>query len=92
MEIYEKFEGEEDLGFSSSLIRQEEFTQNPFETRAIFTLADFLKSLGPNEYYDIAQKLYNEWDSSTSSTGPLNDVAIKLRRFVRIADKHALIR
>jgi len=25
-----------------------------FETRAIFTLADFLKSLSANEYYDIA--------------------------------------
>ena len=28
--------------------------QDPFETRAIFTTADFLKCLGPNEYYDIA--------------------------------------
>ena len=25
-----------------------------FETRAIFTLADFFKSLGPNEFYDIS--------------------------------------
>jgi hypothetical protein len=26
----------------------------PFETKAIFTLADFLKQLQANEYYDIA--------------------------------------
>ena len=26
----------------------------------IFTLADFLKSLNPNEYYDIAQKLWEK--------------------------------
>lgn len=32
-----------------------------FETKAIFTLADFLKSLSANEYYDIAQKIYNHW-------------------------------
>jgi hypothetical protein len=31
---------------------------DPFETRAIFTLADFLKGLGPNEYYDIASKIF----------------------------------
>lgn len=33
----------------------------PFETKAIFTLADFLKQLEANEYYDIAQKFYTEW-------------------------------
>ena len=33
-----------------------------FETKAIFTLADFLKSLTANEYYDIASKLYNDWN------------------------------
>ncbi len=33
----------------------------PFETKAIFTLADFLKQLQANEYYDIAQKFYSEW-------------------------------
>lgn len=32
-----------------------------FETKAIFSLADFLKSLSANEYYDIAQKLYNDF-------------------------------
>ena len=33
----------------------------PFETMAIFSLADFLKQLEANEQYDIAQKLYSEW-------------------------------
>ena len=33
----------------------------PFETKAIFALADFLKQLQANEYYDIAQKLYSQW-------------------------------
>lgn len=33
----------------------------PFETKAIFTLADFLKQLQANEYYDIAQKFYSDW-------------------------------
>jgi len=32
-----------------------------FETKAIFSLADFLKGLSANEYYDIAQKLYSDW-------------------------------
>jgi hypothetical protein len=32
-----------------------------FETKAIFSLADFLKSLSANEYYDIAQKLFNDF-------------------------------
>ncbi len=32
-----------------------------FETRAIFSLADYLKSLSPNEYYDIASRIYSEW-------------------------------
>ena len=29
-------------------------SQTAFETNAIFSLADFLKSLSANEYYDIA--------------------------------------
>ncbi len=33
----------------------------PFETKAIFTLADFLKQLHANEYYDIAQRFYSDW-------------------------------
>ena len=40
---------------------------DPFETRAIFTLADFFKSLGPNEYYDIAQKTYINWEQNSKS-------------------------
>lgn len=32
-----------------------------FETKAIFALADFLKTLTANEYYDIAQNLYNSF-------------------------------
>jgi hypothetical protein len=32
-----------------------------FETKAIFSLADFLKQLEANEYYDIAQKFYTDW-------------------------------
>ncbi|CDW85157.1 UNKNOWN [Stylonychia lemnae] len=42
-------------------MQDEEDSQIMFETRAIFTLADFLKSLTANEYYDIAQKIYNQW-------------------------------
>ena len=30
-------------------------------------MADFLKGLGPNEYYDIAQKTYNQWEKTTKS-------------------------
>jgi len=38
--------------------------EDPFETRAIFSLADFLKSLSPNEYYDIAQKIFVQFEES----------------------------
>jgi len=40
-------------------MQDDDDSQIMFETRAIFTLADFLKSLSANEYYDIAQKLFN---------------------------------
>jgi len=46
-----------------------ESEEDSFETKAIFTLADFLKELKPNEYYDIAQKLFLSWGSAHS---PLN--------------------
>ena len=26
-----------------------------------------MKGLGPNEYYDIAQKTYNQWEKATKS-------------------------
>jgi len=57
LEIFERFEGDEDI--SGSPERQNEYSTDEFETRSIFTLADFFKSLGPNEYYDIAQKIFN---------------------------------
>ena len=53
-----------------------------FETKAIFTLADFLKSLTPNEYYDVAQKLYNEW-----SEDEVKGTHKKLKRIVEIREK-----
>lgn len=55
----------------------------PFETMAIFTLADFLKQLQANEYYDIAQKYYTEWlEESLGSKR-------KLQRLVAIMEKCA---
>ena len=43
--------------------KEQQFSNEPmpFETKAIFTLADFLKQLQANEYYDIAQKFYSDW-------------------------------
>jgi len=67
LEIYEQFEEENEMGISASAERQGDFSCNPFETRAIFTLADFLKSLGPNEFYDIAQKVYNRWEKESNN-------------------------
>ena len=55
LEIFEQFEDEEEEENNKSYNKE----IHQFETRAIFTLADFLKSLGPNEHYDISQKVYN---------------------------------
>ena len=55
----------------------------PFETMAIFTLADFLKQLQANEYYDIAQKFYTEWLEERLGT------KIKLQRFQDLMSKCA---
>ena len=30
-------------------------------------MADFMKSLGPNEYYDMAQKTYNQWEKASKA-------------------------
>ena len=53
----------------------------PFETKAIFTLADFLKQLQANEYYDIASKFYSEWQDEQFGFRP------KLQRLVEILKK-----
>lgn len=72
LEIFEQFEGSNNDDSDESDEENEanddceggisKQKSDPFETRAIFTMADFLKSLGPNEYYDIAQKIFNKWD------------------------------
>ena len=65
LEIFEQFEEDEEEKDSSEnddqegaindrKARGENGGESKFETRAIFTMADFLKSLGPNEHYDIA--------------------------------------
>ena len=56
-----------------------------FETRAIFTMADFLKSLTPNEYYDIAQNMYNEWQEKERRKN-----VKQLEKLVRIREKHIM--
>jgi hypothetical protein len=53
---------------------------------AIFTLADFLKQLQANEYYDIAQKYYTEWLEESLGTKS------KLQRLVDIMGKCASAR
>ena len=53
----------------------------PFETKAIFALADFLKQLQANEYYDIAQKFYTEWLDERLGT------SAKLQRMHEILDR-----
>ena len=58
-----------------------------FETQTIFTLADFLKSLSANEYYDIAQRLYNEWAESD-----VKKPVEKLKRLVQIKERHTFSR
>ena len=60
LELYEQFETEgKEVGEDHN---SEDAMQDPFETRAIFTLADFFKSLGPNEFYDISSKIYSGWE------------------------------
>lgn len=54
-----------------------------FETRAIFTLADFLKALSANEYYDIAQKLFNKWTEKETKKN-----FDKLEKVVKIKEKN----
>ena len=64
LEIFEQFENDVEAAAAPGLQsnNRNDDSIDEFETRAIFTLADFLKSLGPNEYYDIAQKFFNKWD------------------------------
>lgn len=57
--MYEAFEGEIEAAGADDSVKID-----PFETKAIFTLADFLKALGPNEFYDVAQKLYLNWEKN----------------------------
>lgn len=33
-----------------------------FDTKSIFAIADFLKALKINEQYDMASKLYTNWE------------------------------
>jgi hypothetical protein len=56
---------------------------DPFETKAIFTLADFVKSLGPNEYYDIAQKTFLRWEQKDESKRT-KKIRSKIKLLVRI--------
>jgi hypothetical protein len=50
LQLYEAFEVET----SNNASPDDSDRIDPFETRVVFTLADFIKSLGPNEYYDIS--------------------------------------
>lgn len=60
LELYEQFEDQLNASQQSFNVNtSEQDSQMQFETKAIFTLADFLKGLSANEYYDIAQKMYN---------------------------------
>ena len=62
--------------------------QMAFETKAIFTMADFLKQLSPNEYYDIAQKLYNEWmDEEVKQTKTKMRKVIEIKERLEMASK-----
>jgi hypothetical protein len=63
---------------------EEEEVGDSFETRAIFTLADFFKVLEPNECYDIAQKMFLKWDEQYSEMGQCRK---KLEKIVRIGAK-----
>ena len=96
LEIFEQFEEDDD---ASSENEKKGGEETQFETRGIFTLADFLKSLGPNEYYDIAQKVFNQWDRNDDKKieePPLkSDSAqqtIKLTKLAKIMEKQLLLR
>lgn len=52
-----------------------------FETKAIFSLADYLKSLTANEYYDIAARVYSEWQDQEN-----NEITKKLEKLWKLAD------
>ena len=58
--------------------------QVAFETKAIFALADFLKSLSANEYYDIAQRLFTQWQEKDHRE-PFD----KVKSLIKIYEKHA---
>ena len=58
--------------------------KNSFETRAIFTIADFLKGLSPNEYYDIAQKLFTNWEHKCKKKVSME---ARLSKLAKIAEK-----
>ena len=60
LEIYEQYENDNNT-VSDGVSNNEE--TDPFETQAIFTLTDFLKGLGPSEYYDISAKIFAGWQS-----------------------------
>ena len=89
LELYEQFENE-GQGVPEDQ-EADEAGPDPFETRAIFTLADFFKSLGPNEYYDISQKIYNSWEEEQKTTVK-RDVNTKLKNLARIMERQALLR
>ena len=63
LEIYEQYE--HDKNTVSDGVSNDDET-DPFETQAIFTLTDFLKGLGPSEYYDISAKIFAGWQSDES--------------------------
>ena len=63
LEIYERSETVPDTLVCNAFDDSEDtVNKDTFETRAVFTLADYLKSLGPEEYFDIAQKVFNFWE------------------------------
>ena len=85
LELYEQFESE------NNVVSMDESDKiNPFETRAIFTLADFLKGLGPNEYYDIASKIFGQWEESLKKKEE-QPVAAKIKKLVSILENKTRI-
>jgi hypothetical protein len=55
-------------------------------------MADFMKSLGPNEFYDIAQKIYNQWSQDNKSSTQIDSICksddkLKLDRLAKIMQK-----
>lgn len=55
-EIQQNFE-EQMLDQSLNISRLNDDEELDFQTKVIFTLADYLQTLSPTEYYDIAQIL-----------------------------------